>query len=158
MQMICICQPAMICFGHMENYCKKHAPLLAKHLKNRGLKITGARLKILDILEHSTKPLTAKDIFKQLRLKADLATLYRNLESLSKLGLINEVKISSKEAYYENPNRHHHHIVCESCGKMADVTNCKILLQNYFLRQSGFSSVNRHSLEFFGQCLACAKK
>ena len=60
------------------------------------LKITPIRFKLLDVLD-TQKPLRVKDIIKIV--KSDIITVYRNLESLMKLGLVGQVFLDQKEAY-----------------------------------------------------------
>ena len=50
----------------MKKNCKQHAQESKEQLKNNGLKITTARLGLLDILKHAKKPLSIKEITKQL--------------------------------------------------------------------------------------------
>jgi Fe2+ or Zn2+ uptake regulation protein len=127
-------------------------------LKSHKLKVTKARLKLLELLEKQKAPLNIKSIKKALGNSfGDLVTLYRNIESLCKIGLVKEVKLSTKEALYETASRpHHHHIVCESCGKLADVVGSEPKeLDKKFLQALGFAKVNFHSLEFYGVCKRC---
>lgn len=140
----------------MSKLCKLHNQSIQQNLKKQGLKVTPSRLELLDIFEHAKEPLTINTLLKKLDSKPDLTTLYRNVEVLQKLGIITEVKFSSKEAYYELAGRHHHHIICESCGKVSDIENCKIDLPNNIFKKAGFKTINHHSLEFFGLCKTCA--
>jgi Fe2+ or Zn2+ uptake regulation protein len=138
------------------NDCKKHLQESQTQLKAFKLKITPARIELLDIFKHAKKPLTVKSILTFIKTKTDPVTLYRNIESLKQNGIIKEVKFSSKEAYYELIGKHHHHIVCENCGKIAEVKNCKVTLPKNSLVNLGFAKLKEHSLEFFGLCNQCA--
>lgn len=133
----------------------------SKHLlKSSGLKITQARLKLLDIFKRAKKPLSIKQVAQQLGdTNADLVTLYRNVEALDNLGLIKQMKFKDRQAYYELiTENHHHHLVCKSCGKISDVNECSVTIQGpKLLKIHGFAKVYDHSLEFFGICEKCAK-
>lgn len=112
----------------------------------------------MDILKHAKKPLNVKQISKALGRIVDPVTLYRNIESLENLGIIKQVRLLGREAYYELTGEHHHHIVCENCGKVSDVKTCAVSLPKSSAKTAGFAKVNRHSLEFFGLCTSCVKK
>lgn len=140
--------------------CKLHSKQSKDQLKHSGLKITPARVKMLDIFKHAKTPINAKQIARQLRsADVDLVTVYRNLETLTEQKIIAEVNLKKDEAHYELAGTHHHHIVCERCGKIADVGNCGIhKLQYQIMKKHGFAKINRHELEFFGICKNCSKK
>ena len=141
----------------MNTVCIKHKGESAAQLKRGGLKTTAARLRLLDIFKHATKPLSVKEIAKLIKGSGvDLVTLYRNVEALEKLGVIKQIRWQNPESFYELSGRHHHHLVCSNCGKIADVEGCKISLNTkQLLKQSGFAQINDHSLEFFGLCSKC---
>jgi Fe2+ or Zn2+ uptake regulation protein len=135
--------------------CKIHLQESAQQLKDQGLKITSVRLKLLDIFKHAKKPLSVKEIYKNLK-SADLVTLYRNVESLEDQGLLKHIYINSKQAFYElNSSRHHHHITCVQCGKINDIAECEVKIKKGSI--PGFAKVTEHSLEFFGLCNKCTK-
>jgi Fe2+ or Zn2+ uptake regulation protein len=141
--------------------CTKHNLKLCILLKTSGFKITPARLQLLEVLSHTQKPLSVKDISRKLKRSAiDTATLYRNLKALVAQKLANEVIFDGKKIYYELSNHgHHHHLICQHCGKIKDITACKIKrLSQTLLKYLHFKNIQQHSLEFFGICQKCAKK
>jgi len=148
---------------HVDNYmnkiCKTHDSSISAILKENKLEVTTPRLLLLDIFEHATRPLTIKNIQKNLSRQMDTATIYRNLESLLSSKIIKSVSLDPKEIYYELTDLdHHHHIVCENCGKIVDIENCDLKpLQKNIARSAKFATINRHSLEFFGICQTCTK-
>jgi len=145
----------------MKNTCPQHTLQSKQQLKTGGLKITTARLLLLDILKHAKKPLSVKEIAKTLgKGGADLVTLYRNIESLENLGSVKKINLKGRQAYYElaDDGRHHHHLVCTNCGKLSDVEIPEINLSKTFLKKHGFAKVTDHDLEFFGLCAKCAKQ
>jgi len=141
----------------MRKFCPEHTTESTRQLKTGGLKITSARLSLLDVLKHSKKPLSIKEIAKSLD-GVDLVTLYRNIEYLKNLGLVKEINLKDRQAYFElAEGRHHHHLICTNCGKLADVEIPEIKLSKSFLKKRGFSKITDHSLEFFGLCAKCGK-
>lgn len=150
----------MLIFMHTMKTCPQHTTESKQQLKTGGLKVTPARLGLLDILKHTKKPLSIKDIAKKMgNGNVDLVTLYRNIESLEKLNIVKQIKLKDSQAYYEiAAGAHHHHLVCTNCGKLADVEIKEINLNKTFLKKHGFAKVTDHSLEFFGLCDNCDKK
>lgn len=144
----------------MNKTCTKHVEESKSQLRSGGLKVTSGRLAILDVFKHASKPLSAKDIAAQLpSWKVDLATIYRNIESLTSQNILVEINLKKDTTHYELKGSHHHHIICEKCGTLKEVSDCGLeSMQRQILKTTGFAQVNRHSLEFFGLCPKCAKK
>jgi Fur family transcriptional regulator, ferric uptake regulator len=127
-------------------------------LKHKGLKITPARLGILELLDKSRKPLQTEDIWKKTQKKFDQATVYRTVKTLTEEGILKQIDFKQGHAYYEvnDKDKHHHHLVCINCSKVVDIEQCDtIKLEKNALKSLGFKSVVDHSLEFFGVCSAC---
>lgn len=145
----------------MEKQCAHHVKKHSEFLKQSGLKLTQSRLKLLDILEHAKKPLSIKEIYSLLKLKnTDLVTVYRNVEILKQLGFVSEVLLGQAETFYElSSQKHHHHAVCEVCGRVEDVPEIHHgKIDELAKKASGFGVISRHSLEFFGICKNCNLK
>ncbi|PIR96493.1 MAG: hypothetical protein COT92_00810 [Candidatus Doudnabacteria bacterium CG10_big_fil_rev_8_21_14_0_10_42_18] len=141
--------------------CIRHEIQNIAKLRSHKLKVTPIRLELLDILEHAREPVSVKTIKQSLKVSgADIASIYRNLEALKKLGVVLQVQLEKGEGFYELSGRdHHHHVICENCGKVCDVPKFhpKTMEENA-LKASGFARINRHSLEFFGLCKNCLNK
>lgn len=138
---------------------KVHTDESKQLLKKNGLKITQARLNLLDVFKHSKKPLSIKEIAQRFNQNnVDLVTLYRNVESLQSLGIVKKIYLKDREVYYElTGGAHHHHLICTNCGKLEDVQVQEMNLDKAFLKRHGFAKVTDHSLEFFGLCVKCSK-
>lgn len=125
-------------------------------IKKSGRRLTGPRKDIF--LALSNTPLTIQEISNNLKarnVKHDTATLYRTLELFVDLGLVNKVSLSDKLSRYELASqKHHHHLVCEGCGVIQDVTVNDETIVDEVAQKSTFL-VKRHSLEFFGFCVNC---
>lgn len=130
-------------------------------LQEHGYRLTPGRIALLMFLKLAKKPLTVGEIQKQLTHKIDKVTLYRALEDFTKSKIVGKINLQDTATYYEflNKDHHHHHIVCEKCGKIEDIENCnQTNLQKEIMKHSkSFTTVNFHSLEFFGVCKACTK-
>ncbi len=126
-------------------------------LKNKGYRITKPRQEILKILEGY--PITVNDIFttlKHKKLSADLASVYRSMELFKKIGIVEEVELGDGKRRYEliDADNHHHHIVCNSCGVIEDITVQEDKILNEVKNKSNFQ-ITKHSLKFFGICKSC---
>jgi Fur family ferric uptake transcriptional regulator len=142
----------------MNINCQKHLGESKDQLKSGGLKITSARLVLLDIFKHAKKPLSVKDLLKSFGgVDVDTVTLYRNVESLENLGLLKKIFINNKESFFELTSaEHHHHLICKICGRIEDIAGCKIQIKEKdLLKSSSFGKIVDHSLEFFGICNSC---
>lgn len=126
-------------------------------MRAAGLKATPARVTLVSFLARQKKPLSVQAIGRRLRVGAfDQATVYRALKALTAAGLIRRIDLRHGHAHYELATADHHHVVCLTCDRIADVTNCDLTrMTRVALRQSGFAEIREHSLEFFGICQKC---
>ncbi|MEK7645064.1 MAG: transcriptional repressor [Patescibacteria group bacterium] len=130
-------------------------------LRSVGCKATVSRVALLSTLKQARKPLNILQLLHHLKgEKIDRATIYRALNDLGVAGLVAKIDIAHHHAHYEliSGRHHHHHLVCEGCGAVEEVEECIGSLEKKVLRGSKrFSYIDRHSLEFFGTCHACAR-
>lgn len=114
---------------------------------------------LLFIFSNSPGPISVPELMKKLasrRMSLNKVTVYRKLELLQTLGVVQEVLLSGEKKYYELTRDHHHHLVCLSCERVADWVPDEALLkkEECRLEQRGFQ-VQYHSLELFGLCSEC---
>lgn len=129
-------------------------------LKNSNIRVTSSRVMILENFYKTKRPIRAEDVYLNLKNNLDEATVYRTLSSFEKNKIIRRVNLKKDSAYFELNNDHHHHIVCESCGKIEDFReNVEIekILKKIVEGSSNFKNINEHSLELFGLCNFCNK-
>ena len=128
-------------------------------LRDAGFRATQPRLALLSILHKAASPMSVKAIAAALGAKADDVTVYRALEALSEAGIVARVDLRHSHAHYELAagKKHHHHLVCNSCGIVEDVAECPFpSIHNRTLRKSKkFAAVQSHSFELFGICTKC---
>lgn len=129
-------------------------------LRKRGLRSTPQRLHLLETLNKQKKPLSAEEIHHAIRgTGCDLATVYRNLQQMEELELLEKTYLSDQVARYQlrTPGRGHHthHIECRSCRRITPVSQCLLGEQVKILESLGFRNVT-HRLEFEALCPACA--
>lgn len=133
-------------------------------LKGRGYRFSEARNYILTFLSNNKRPLSVSDFQRMLKSKKMLVnktTVYRELNSLKKEGIILELQLRGNKRWYELASRdHHHHIICTKCDKVEDFEECDYEnLINKALKQApDFAEITNHTVDFFGLCKSCAKK
>jgi len=131
---------------------------IKKQFKIMGLKITPARLVILEAFSDKCHPLSAEDIYKKIRKnEIDLVTVYRTLISFEKVGILRKVDLHKGSQFYEINKHHHHHVICNKCGFIEELDGCNIekYTSKISSKLSNFNIIKDHSLEFFGLCKKC---
>jgi Fur family ferric uptake transcriptional regulator len=127
-----------------------------------GQKLTKGCKKVLEYLERAHDLSSAQDIHGLMRTEDNkapgLTTVYRSLESLVGLGLVQAVDLGDGERRYElvRPGEHHHHLVCQVCKKSLHLDECIIEQFEDTIRNNYGFKVKSHILEIFGVCRECA--
>lgn len=124
-------------------------------------RLTKGCKRVLEVLEHTHELTSAQDIHNSMRVKGEtvpgLTTVYRSLESLVSLGLVQPVDLGDGERRYEliSPGEHHHHLICDRCQKSIHLDQCVIQdLEKSIQSKYGFE-IRSHVLEIFGRCKDC---
>ena len=97
-----------------------------KLLNTAGLRNTTQRALIMDIIRQGQGQvhLDADEVYRRAKKKQprlSLSTVYRTLQKLKGLGLIEELHFAEAHHHYEiKPRTHHHHLECLSCGKIIE--------------------------------------
>ena len=143
-----------------NNINNMRASQIVFNLQKNGNRITRTRKKIIEIFSKEDKPINAKNLLRKLSLnddKVNKTTVYREIGFLLKQNLIQQVYIDPKEIFYESTGLdHHHHLICNDCGKIEDVVLEKDLSDTEKeLEKKMKFKVSNHSLEFFGLCVNC---
>lgn len=126
-------------------------------LISHGLKVTAARIAVLEALRAANKPVDSQFLIEELQnaLGVDRVTIFRILNTLSEKDIIRKLEFREGKSRYELNLGDHHHIICEKCGKIEDVLDCTVgVMQEKIKGEKGFL-IKRHSLEFFGLCHDC---
>ena len=128
-------------------------------LQGLGLRVTPQRLLILEAVHASDGHVTAEQIHQRIAAKypyINITTVYRNLDALVGAGLITETSLGDKSLYYElAPGGRHHHLVCERCGEVRELSDTLVApLRQAISQQYDFVARVEH-LAVFGLCHAC---
>ena len=131
-------------------------------LRATGQRYTARRRALVDVLETSDGPLTIPQI---LDLDPSLAqsSAYRNLAVLEQAEVVHRIVTNDDFARYElaeDLTEHHHHLICRTCGSVADFTldpgvegDLDRVLAQVAARQ-GFAA-DHHRLDLVGTCDDC---
>jgi Fur family transcriptional regulator, ferric uptake regulator len=143
--------------------CGRHTPdhseLLATAdvLGDVGLRNTGARRRILEVLD-SSRALTAAEVFMACRAAGDrvgLSTVYRTLVTLGDAGHLHVFVDGHERRWCRCPLTHHHHVVCTDCWAVAaiEVTEAEEWVTEV-ARRAGVTPT-RHDIDIYGRCRRC---
>lgn len=141
-----------------------------KHLlRENGLKVTSQRILILEVLEkRPDKHLTAEEIYELVQKKnpdIGLATVYRTIQLLSELNLIEKLTIGDGHVRYEigkqdqSDNVHrHHHLICISCDKILSFEEDLLEQLEKTIEDTMDFEVVDHEVKLYGYCIECRNK
>ena len=124
------------------------------------LKKTKTRELVKMILENSTKPLSAYDIFEQLKDKnITLSSIYRTLDTFSSNGLVSKDISNNKVSKYSIIKKEHQHFLeCRECHSSTPLDFCPYHTANKKIKSETKFTVDEHNLIIFGICENCNKK
>lgn len=136
-----------------------------RKLAEESFRITPQRRTVLETLRsHQGRHLTAEEIHRSARAKGSklsIATVYRALSGLEKLGLVARLDVGSGPAIYELALTHpepHCHLICLGCGKVFEVHG---LLPEDFSKvvaETQNFRISSKSIAIFGYCKNCQPK
>ena len=128
-------------------------------LSDAGFRSGGGRRKVVELLGDERCALTALEIDRQLP-DVGRATVYRALEQLETLGLVQRVGVKGDAAGFErvDPGGHHHHIVCEHCGRVIAFEDDGLEQAIHALGSREDFTVSSHEVTLRGECASCGRK
>lgn len=127
-------------------------------VRERPGRLTTARRAIVDALVGAPGHVTAEELaatVQKIHPDVHLTTVYRFLDALEELGVVDHVHLGHGRAVYHLADETHHHLVCETCGMVVEVPEQlfdelgRTLLAGY-----GFTVRARH-FAVVGQCRRC---
>jgi Fur family transcriptional regulator, stress-responsive regulator len=134
-------------------------PAIAEELRGAGLRVTAARVALLQTVragDHLGVEAIAAGVRDRVGL-VSLQAVYDALNALTQAGLVRRIEPAGSPARYEGRLRdNHHHVVCRSCGYVADV-DCAVG-QAPCLTPSddhGFS-IDEAEVTYWGLCPRCS--
>lgn len=132
------------------------------HLKDSGYRLTASRRAVVRVLAESDRALNATEIYdlaRQVYPSLGLVSVYRTLDTLEALELIQRVHQPDEcHAYLAAFNGHQHLVLCQVCGSVNFFRGDDLeALFDRVERESGFQ-INEHWLQLFGVCAECRQE
>jgi Fur family ferric uptake transcriptional regulator len=133
-----------------------------EELTLKGIRLTAQRRVLIETMQEADQHLDASSLLTLARKREpgiDRATVYRTIEMLKRLGLVDELDLmhlNGEKHYYEVKTRRDHlHLACFQCGRIEEFSSPLFeQLKSELARQLGFE-VRVTRLEVGGRCSAC---
>jgi Fur family ferric uptake transcriptional regulator len=130
-------------------------------LRERGLRLTPQRQLILEAV-HELGHATPESVHHHVRERAagvNITTVYRTLELLEELGLVNHTHLSHGSPTYHSAGQNQHvHLVCRSCGSITEVDPSVVGPVTDRLREEQRFRVDVGHVSLFGVCGNCKER
>lgn len=147
-----------------QNSSAKQRSRWAEHagaeLAQAGHRSGGARQRVIEQLAAHHCCVSAQEVFDRLReqdVSVGIASVYRALELLRRKGLVHRIDLDGV-AHYEPAlpgGDHHHHVVCDSCGKVSAFEDEALERAIDRLAKRLRYSVDGHDVVLHGACPDC---
>jgi Fur family ferric uptake transcriptional regulator len=135
----------------------------AQQVLAEGRRHTGAaRQSLLELLDSQACALSAvemEDLLRSSDRPVGRASIYRILDELERLDLVQRVQVGQTMARYEpvrGHESHHHHLVCDSCGQVTPFTDPDLERAIQRLSRRVPMRVQEHEIVLHGACRECA--
>lgn len=131
-------------------------------LADAGHRSGGARTAVIDLLAHQSCCLSAQEVADRLAGEGSsvgLASVYRALDLLHGMGLVQRVDLGDGGSRYEPilpGGEHHHHAVCDRCGRVTSFEDDKLETALHRLAGRLHHSIKAHEVVIHGDCRRCA--
>ncbi|HBV22439.1 MAG TPA: transcriptional repressor [Jeotgalicoccus sp.] len=145
---------------------EKRIERIKEALHDARYKLTPQReVTVRVLLENESSHLSAEDVFMKVKDKypeIGLATVYRTLELLNELNVLDKVNFGDGVSRYdlrkEGAQHFHHHLICIHCGSVEEVEEDLLTdVEKIVTRDFNFDIID-HRLTFHGVCKLCKGK
>jgi Fur family transcriptional regulator, ferric uptake regulator len=133
-------------------------------LQDNGYRLTAPRQAVVEVIASSPRLLNPLDVYELAREhypKLGLVTVYRTVEKLEELGLIQRVhRPSDCQAFVATAPGHQHLLICQRCGRVEYFSGDREKMDDLIAevgQDSGFR-IKDHWLQLFGVCSECEQK
>lgn len=128
---------------------------LSKELKNKNIRLSHQRLKVLEyVANHKCHP-TVDQIYNNLHNEIPTlskTTVYNTLNALVEAGIVRLINIGDNESRYDINTENHGHFKCESCGSIYDF---EINIDSFDSKDLNGFKINNKDVYFKGICPRC---
>ncbi len=145
-----------------ESFQDDHTEEWIASLQSKGYRTSAALRIVVEILSTSQRVLSPLQIYDLVRVKSpklSLVTVYRTVEKLEEIGLIQRVhQPSGCQAFIAANPGHQHLLICENCGRVEFFSGDKLeALMSDVGSETGYQ-IAEHWLQLFGVCENCQQK
>jgi Fur family ferric uptake transcriptional regulator len=140
------------------------ADIASERLAGAGYRRGGARQTVIDLLARQPCALSAFEIEEATRSgtrRVGRASVYRVLEELESLRLVQRIEvgqgISRYEALHPHGDHHHHHLVCDACGEVIPFADDELERTIHRVADRVAFDVADHEIVLHGSCGDCVK-
>jgi Fur family ferric uptake transcriptional regulator len=132
---------------------------IISRLSQRGYRLTPQRMMILEAVEAADNHISTEEVYTRVCARyphLNISTVYRTLELLEGLELVTKTDMGDGRVRYHFIKKgHHHHLVCQKCGRIIDLDESVLSpLQDILSKEYSFDADLRH-LAIFGCCSKC---
>ncbi|MHB8171641.1 MAG: Fur family transcriptional regulator [Thermincolia bacterium] len=136
---------------------------ICSKLAENEYKVTPQRKIILKaFLDNGDGHLSAEDVYGIVKVQhpeIGLATVYRTLELLAELNILQKMNFGDGRSRFEfsetDAHHHHHHLICVNCGQVTEFDDDLLeSLETAISKKSEFKIID-HQLKFYGYCRKC---
>jgi len=133
-------------------------------LKEKALKFTNQREKILETLYYSDEHLTPEELYQLIKekypeLNAGIATIYRTLSMLEENDIVSSLSFGAQGKKYElGAKDHHDHMICTKCGEITEFVDEVIEERQHKIAEKFGFKMEDHSMQIYGICKKCQEK
>ena len=126
------------------------------------MRATNQRALIMRVIRQGRGHLDADEIYRRAREnkpRLSLSTVYRNLQILKKLGLVEELHFDEEHHHYEvKPSVEHHHLVCLGGGKVIEFQQPLTSYVEKNVTQAKDFDITETEVRVSGYCAQCRRK
>jgi len=135
---------------------------LLERVRSHGGRVTHARRALLQaLLDSDGHHLTAQDLAEAVQRatpEVHLSTIYRALESLEEMGIVDHAHLGHGRAVYHLADAPHQHLVCEVCEAVVEVPDDVFAELSGTLRKVYGFVLRPHHFAVVGRCKVCAEE
>lgn len=128
---------------------------------DKKYRMTNQRQVILEEVRKVNTHPTADEVYEMVRKRLpriSMGTVYRNLEILSTLGLIQRIGPATSQMRFDGTTKNHYHMRCIRCGRVDDAPVQPVQNIENAVREASDYTIVGHRVEFIGICPACKEK
>jgi Fur family transcriptional regulator, ferric uptake regulator len=128
-------------------------------LRDGGGRVTEPRRAVVTALMDAGRHITAEELAASVQAgnpDVHLSTVYRILDTLEQLGVVDHVHLGHGPAVYHLTEAPHHHLVCEACGAVIEVPDEVFAPVSSRLATDYGFLVDPHHFAVVGRCAGCA--